>query len=320
LQRRGVILAVCSKNDPENAKEGFHHPDSVLRVEDFGIFKANWNPKPDNIREIASELNIGLDSLVFVDDNPAERALVASQLPEVAVPNVGSDVCRFAEVLERERFFETQRVVQEDLERSSFYSSNVRRSAHEARFHDYTEFLASLDMTAEVGPFSPLYLERITQLINKTNQFNLTTRRYTAAEVEAISRDSACIALYGRMADRFGDNGLVSVLVGRVLDQTLELDLWLMSCRVLNREMEIAMFDALIEQCQAREIRKILGVYVPSKKNHMVADHYARLGFTRLSKSSEGRELWQYEIPQPYSPKTRFIHRTAVQPAAVANG
>ena len=311
LQRRGVILAVCSKNDIENAKEGFSHPDSILKVEDFSAFKANWNPKPGNLREIAAELNIGLDSLVLVDDNPAERALVADQLPEVAVPDVGSDVSRFAEILEHERYFEVDRVNQDDINRSSYYNSNAQRSTYQAGFRDYGEFLASLEMTAEIGSFSPVYLERITQLINKTNQFNLTTKRYTISEVESISRNSSFVTLYGRLADRFGDNGLVSVLIGSVSGETLEVDLWLMSCRVLNREMEFALFDALIEQCQARGIRRIVGVYIPSKKNSMVAGHYAGLGFTRLNESSGDHELWQYDIPQAYSVRTRFIRRTA---------
>jgi FkbH-like protein len=310
LQRRGVILAVCSKNDAESAKEGFSHPDSVLRIEDFSVFKANWNPKPDNIRAAAAELNIGLDSMVLVDDNPAERALVAGQLPEVAVPDVGSEVSRFAEVLEHERYFEVVKVVQDDLSRSSYYSSNAQRSAYQADFRDYGEFLASLEMTAEIGPFLPVYLERITQLINKTNQFNLTTRRYTSAEVAAISRDPTFVTLYGRLADKFGDNGLVSVLIGRVSHETVELDLWLMSCRVVKREMELAMFDALVEECQARDIRKILGVYIPSKKNGMVAGHYASLGFTRVDGTSGERELWQYDVPQAYSAKACYIRRT----------
>jgi FkbH-like protein len=310
LKQRGVIIAVCSKNDAENAKEGFSHPDSVLKVEDFSVFKANWDPKPDNIRATALELNIGLDSMVLVDDNPAERALVAGELPEVAVPDVGSDVSRFAEILEHERYFEVARVVQDDLGRSNYYSSNAQRSAYQADFRDYGEFLASLEMTAEIGPFLPVYLERITQLINKTNQFNLTTRRYTSAEVEAFSRDPGFITLYGRLADKFGDNGLVSVLVGRVSQETVELDVWLMSCRVLKREMELAMFDALVEECQARDIRKIVGAYIPSKKNGMVSGHYASLGFSRSGGAAGDRELWQYEVPQIYSSKARYIHRT----------
>ena len=318
LQRRGIILAACSKNDAENAKEGFSHPDSILKLEDFSAFKANWGPKPQNIREIAAELNIGLDSVVFVDDNPAERALVADQLPDVAVPDVGSDVSRFAQVLEHERYFEVDKLVQDDLSRSAYYSSNAQRSTYEAGFGDYGEFLASLEMTAEIGPFLPVYLERITQLINKTNQFNLTTRRYTSAEVESIARDQAFITLYGRLADRFGDNGLVSVLIGRVFDETVELDLWLMSCRVFKREMEFAMFDALVEKCKELGIRKIVGVYIPSKKNSLVAGHYASLGFSRMGGGSRDRELWHSDVPESYSARTRYIRRTAKTLSAVA--
>ena len=319
LQRRGIILAVCSKNDADNAKEGFSHPDSILRLEDFSAFKANWNPKPENLREIALELNIGLDSMVFVDDNPAERAFVAEQLPEVAVPDVGSDVSLFAEILERERYFEVDKVVQEDLSRAIFYSSNAERKTSESSFRNYEEFLASLEMTAEIGPFLPVYRERITQLINKTNQFNLTTRRYTGAEVEAIAQQSDFITLYGRLVDRFGDNGLVSVLIGQVVADAVELDVWLMSCRVLNRDLELAMFDALVETCQARGIRKIVGVYIPSKKNGMVAGHYGRLGFSRVDGPSDGRELWFYDISRMYSPRTRYIRRTAGSLMAAAS-
>ncbi|HTZ95272.1 MAG TPA: HAD-IIIC family phosphatase [Terriglobales bacterium] len=328
LQRRGIILAVCSKNDPENAKEGLSHPDSILKLEDFAAFKANWNPKPGNIREIAEELNIGLDSLVFVDDNPAERAFVAEQLPEVAVPDVGSDVSMYAEILEREQYFEMDKLVEEDLNRAAFYSSNAQRKGAESSFKNYGEFLASLEMTAEIGPFAPVYLERITQLINKTNQFNLTTRRYTSAEVEAVAQDPSFVTLYGRLTDKFGDNGLVTVLIGHVVGEAVEIDVWLMSCRVLNREMELAMFDALIEQCQARGIHRVVGTYVPSKKNGMVAKHYGTLGFTRVDTASGGPDVWNFAVPQTYSAKTRHIRRTTEtvlaaageEPVAVSSG
>jgi FkbH-like protein len=310
LQRRGIILAACSKNDSESAKEGFLHPDSVLKLEDFSAFKANWNPKPENIREIAAELNIGLDAIVFVDDNPAERALVADQLPEVAVPEVGSDVSLFAEILEHEGYFEVHKVVQDDLNRSAYYTSNAQRVTSQSGFGNYGEFLASLNMTAEIGPFPPVYLERITQLVNKTNQFNLTTRRFTSAELEAMAQDPDFMTLYGRLADKFGDNGLVSVMIGRVVDDTLEINLWLMSCRVLKREMEFAMFDALVEQCRVRGIRKIVGVYIPSKKNNMVAGHYASLGFSPMGGDSEERELWCYDVPSTYLSKALHIRRT----------
>jgi FkbH-like protein len=311
LRRRGVILAICSKNDPDIAKEGFSHPDSILSVEDFSAFKANWNPKPGNIREIAAELNIGLDSIVFVDDNPAERAIVSEQLPEVATPDVGSDVSRFAEVLEFERYFEVIDIVEDDLHRSSYYKTNLQRETEQKNCGDYGEFLASLAMSAEITSFSPVYLERITQLINKTNQFNLTTKRYTSAEVERISADPSFVKLYGRLADRFGDNGLVSVVIGRVIDTTLELDLWLMSCRVLNREMELAMFDALVEQCKARGIGRIVGIFIPSKKNGIVADHYRKLGFVEGLGGPDGRQLWSYQVPREAQiPTARYIVRT----------
>jgi len=314
LQRRGVILAVCSKNELENAKAGFSHPDSILRVEDFSAFKANWNPKPDNIREIAAELNIGLDSIVFVDDNPAERALVANQLPEVATPEIGNSVYRFAEILESEHYFEAHKVVQEDLERVGYYHSNVQRRAAQAAFGNYHEYLLSLEMKAEIAPFAPVYLERITQLINKTNQFNLTTRRYTSAEVEVIAQDPGQVTLYGRLADRFGDNGLVTVLIGHVAAEVLEIDLWLMSCRVLNREMELSMFDALVETCQARGLSRIVGTYIPSKKNALVADHYRKLGFRAVSEESGNQSSWSWDVPETYSPDSRSIAR-AVKPA-----
>jgi FkbH-like protein len=319
LRARGVLLAVCSKNDLENAREGFSHPDTVLKLDDFSAFKANWNPKPQNIREIAAELNIGLDSLVFVDDNPAERAIVAAQLPEVAVPEVGSDVSLFAEALEREAYFEPFKIVRDDLDRAAYYAGNMQRSQYESAFGSYGEFLASLEMTAEIGPFLPVYMERIAQLINKTNQFNLTTRRYTVAEVEVIANDPASITLYGRLADKFGDNGLVSVVIGKVHGQAVEIDVWLMSCRVLKREMETAMFDALVEECRARGVREILGVYIPSRKNGMVAEHYGALGFCRLEDGPDGRTLWSYRVPPVGSPRAAHIRRREHPAAILAN-
>jgi FkbH-like protein len=161
-----------------------------------------------------------------------------------------------------------------------------------------------------------VYLERITQLTNKTNQFNLTTKRYKAAEIEAIAQDPSYITLYGRLSDKFGDNGLVSVVIGQVSGETLQVDLWLMSCRVLKREMELAMFDAFVEHCQLRGVRRIVGIYVPSKKNSMVADHYRSLGFTGPSVQPEGRELWCYNVPPTYSPRTRYIQRVGETPGS----
>jgi len=309
LQGRGIILAICSKNDIENAKEGFSHPDSILKLVDFSAFKANWNSKSDSIREIAEELNIGIDSIVFLDDNPVERDLVASQLPDVATPNIGSNVACFAEILEAEHYFDAYRLVQDDLNRSAQYNLNAKRRSYQSKFSEYQEFLKSLEMTAEIDLISPIYLDRVTQLINKTNQFNLTTGRYTSAEVESMVNDHKYIMLYGRLADKFGDYGLTSVLIGRIENDALVLDLWTMSCRVFNREMELAMFDALVEVCQARAIRKIVGIYIPSKKNNIVADHYLKLGFTTGEKCANNYRYWHYDIPDKYTSKAKHIYR-----------
>ncbi len=309
LKDRGILLAVCSKNEEASALEGLRHPDGSLRPEDFAVISANWAPKHENIAEIARRLNIGLDSLVFVDDNPAEREIVRSQLPEVAVPEVGSDVSRFPMILERERYFETVSVNQDDIERSEYYARNAQRDMGKAAFADYSDFLRSLDMVAEIKPFTPVYLDRIAQLTNKTNQFNLTTRRYTRSEIERISREDRFIHLYGRLTDKFGDNGLITVAVGEVADDSLRVLLWLMSCRVLKRGMEQAMMDALVQCCQARGLKTILGAYLPTAKNTMVAGLYGELGFTRTSEDETGRTAWRFEIPVSYTPQNQFIRR-----------
>jgi FkbH-like protein len=202
-------------------------------------------------------------------------------------------------------------LVKDDLSRSEYYKSNQQRAVHQGAFSDYGEFLTSLEMTAEIEPFSRVYLERITQLINKTNQFNLTTRRYTAAEVEAIVQDPSYVTLYGKLTDRFGDNGLVSVLIGHANKGALEIDLWLMSCRVLNREMELAMFDALMDACRTRDIRQVIGLYIPSKKNAMVANHYPGLGFRRVDGSTQELQLWALDVPGYEPAKSKHIRRSS---------
>ncbi|HWA74796.1 MAG TPA: HAD-IIIC family phosphatase [Polyangiaceae bacterium] len=308
LHQRGVLLAVCSKNDEVTAKLGFSHPDSILRLEHVSAFRANWEPKPQNIVSIAEELNIGLDSLVFVDDNPAERELVRAQLPMVAVPEVGADVTRYPEILAASGYFETVGLSAEDLNRSKLYEANSERSQMAAKYASYDEYLAALEMHAEIAAFSGTYLDRITQLINKTNQFNLTTRRYTSAEVEAAAQDPGVITLYGRLADRFGDNGLISIIIGRHEAGTVHVDLWLMSCRVLKRNMEHAMLDALVEHSLERGASRILGSYIRTQKNGMVADHYERLGFSPMGSEPDGaRSEWTLAIDRRYDRKNRHI-------------
>lgn len=312
LHNRGVLLAVCSKNDEAIAKSGFKHPDSLLRVEHFSSFQANWEPKHESILRIAAELNLGIDSFVFVDDNPAERAIVQAQLPSVAVPDIGNDVSRYISILDSFRYFEPVSILKEDRDRTSQYAANTARSALQESFANYGEYLQSLEMYAEIARFSAVYLDRIAQLTNKTNQFNLTTRRYTRAEIEALASDERYIGLYGRLSDRFGDNGLISVVLGRIDKQKLHLDLWLMSCRVLKREMELAMLDALVEHAHSAGITTLCGYYLPTKKNGMVAAHYKQLGFHQISVDPESlAATWSLDISQ-YLKQNRYI--TLVEP------
>jgi FkbH-like protein len=306
LRNRGVLLAVCSKNNEDVAKQGFEHPDSVLKLEHFSSFKANWNPKHENILTIGRELNLGVDSFVFVDDNPAERSIVDGQIQGIAVPDVGADVSHFAGIIEAGRYFEPVSLSQEDLERANLYAGNAERAAFEQKFADYGEYLDSLEMSAEIETFKPVYMERIAQLTNKTNQFNLTTRRYTLAEVEEIGNDSRYVGLYGKLSDRFGDNGLISIVLGRKEGATMHLDLWLMSCRVLKRDMEFAMLDAIAERAQEAGIETLLGYYFPTKKNGMVADHYEKLGFGRVRSDSNGSAEFELSLAG-YTPKNRHI-------------
>ncbi|HXA64288.1 MAG TPA: HAD-IIIC family phosphatase [Bryobacteraceae bacterium] len=313
LRERGIILAACSKNDLETAKSGFQHPDSVLKLEHFASFKANWEPKHENIKAIAEELGLGLDSFVFVDDNPAERAIVAAQLPMVTVPDMGSEVAFFPSILQASRCFETVALSKEDFERAESYSANAIRSAIASKFANYGEYLQSLHMSAEIDSFPPIYIDRITQLINKTNQFNLTTRRYTLAEIEDIAKSRDYITLYGRLADSFGDNGLISVIIGRREHATLSIDLWIMSCRVLKRDMELAMLDALVERAKGADIERIVGYYRRTAKNAMVETHYGKLGFTLEAEADAGvSSVWSLSVPL-YSAQNKYIQtRTLV--------
>lgn len=307
LRERGILLAVCSKNNEDVAKQGFAHPDSILKLEHFSAFKANWEPKHENILQIATELNLGTDSFVFVDDNPAERSIVESQIAGIAVPDVGDQVAQYASIIDAGRFFELISLGKEDLTRAKLYEDNAERSKLEQKFANYGEYLDSLEMSAEIDVFNSTYMERIAQLTNKTNQFNLTTRRYTLAEIESTVSDGNHIGLYGKLTDRFGDNGLISVVLGHQTGDTLHMDLWLMSCRVLKREMEIAMLDSLVERARDRNITTILGYFIPTAKNGMVQDHYEKLGFTFVSKDEAANStVWSLDVTS-YQPRSRHI-------------
>ncbi|WP_294158823.1 HAD family hydrolase [uncultured Selenomonas sp.] len=307
LRERGVLLAVCSKNDEDVAKSGFSHPDSVLAVSDFVAFRANWLPKNENIRAIAEEINIGTDSLVFLDDNPAERAIVRETMPEVAVPEVtGGDVFSYIRAIEEAGYFEPVAISDDDRKRNETYRENRERRELQQSLGSYDDFLASLQMKAVIAPFRSIYFDRIAQLTNKSNQFNLTTRRYTRADIARMADDPACVTLYGRLADRFGDNGLISVVIGKKEGAALRIDLWLMSCRVLKRGMEQAMLDVLVQRATATGCTELLGEYLPTKKNKMVAGLYESFGFTKVREDADGRTVWRLEL-KGYVPQARFI-------------
>ena len=315
LRDRGILLAVASKNTDTIALEGFQHPDTVLKLEHFSAFKANWNPKHESIGDMAHELALGVDSFVFADDNPAERAIVAAQIPGISVPEIGNQVTQYASIIQRGRFFEPANFSKEDLARNAAYAGNAQRSAQQAKFANYGEYLDSLEMTAEIDTFSPVYLERIAQLTNKTNQFNVTTRRYTLAEMESVAASPEYVPLYGKLTDKFGDNGLISIVVGHKEGTTLKLDLWLMSCRVLKRDMEFAMLDAVVSRARAMGVTHLNGTYLPTKKNGMVADLYEKLGFTRESSTPEGATHWTLDLSD-YADKNHHIQITSFAPSA----
>lgn len=307
LKERGIILAICSKNDEANAREGLAHPDSILALEDFSVFRANWEPKHENIRDIARILNIGIDSLVFADDNPVERDIVRSQEPRVTVPELGNNVEKYIDVIDKSGLFETISLSSDDLLRGMYYADNTARQDTQSCFENYDDFLRSLGMVAEIKPIAPMYLDRVTQLTNKTNQFNVTTKRYTTAELKAISEDSRYITVYGRLADKFGDNGLVSVMVGVIQGQELHLDLWLMSCRVIKRGMEAAMLDQLVANAQARGLKSIIGHYYPTAKNSMVSNLFKEMGFANLVSKEDGSSIWKLDISTAYTNRNIFI-------------
>ena len=269
----------------------------VLKRDDIACFVANWQDKAHNLRQIAAELNIGLDALVFADDNPAERAIIRQELPMVAVPELPEDPAFYAETIARGGYFEAVTLTSEDFARSHQYQENVARQALKESASDMDSYLCSLAMVAHASAFRETDRARVVQLINKTNQFNLTTRRYTEAEVEAAIADPRVLTLQIRLLDRFGDNGIIALLIGRFLDgtATLEIDSWLMSCRVLGRGMEQATLNLLVDGARALGAETLLGRYRPTAKNGMVSEHYARLGFEAVA--PEGDEtLWRLDL------------------------
>jgi HAD-superfamily phosphatase, subfamily IIIC/FkbH-like domain len=295
LRKRGIVLAVCSKNTDEVAREPFEkHPEMLLKLEHIAVFQANWNDKATNIEAIAKELSLGLDAMVFLDDNPVERGLVRKLLPQVAVPELPEDPSYYARTLAAGGYFEAVTFANEDLQRAEYYQDNARRATLQKQVGGVDAYLESLDMTITFQPFDATGRARIVQLINKSNQYNLTTRRYTDPEVAAAESAPAVFTLQVRLADIFGDNGMISVVICRPGEPgSWEIDTWLMSCRVLGRKVEHMVLGEILAHARNAGIKKLVGAYLPTDRNKLVIDHYSKLGFEKIREEESGATFWE---------------------------
>lgn len=306
LRERGIMLATSSKNTDAVARQPFReHPDMLLREEHISVFQANWIDKPSNLEAIAKSLNIGLDALVLLDDNPAERAQVRAALPMVGVPELPDDPGWFAWYLASAGYFEAIGFSSEDRLRAASYASDAQRTEVMAKSRDLGDYLSSLDMVITFADFDKKGRQRIAQLINKSNQFNLTTRRYTEGDVAAFEADESVFTLQVRLEDKFGDLGMIGVVICRPAPDaaTWDIDTWLMSCRVLGRYVEQAMLDRLVSEAQKKDIGTLVGRYIPTAKNSMVAEHYGKLGFRCVETSSDGNTSWKLSL-------ANYVHQT----------
>jgi FkbH-like protein len=309
LRRRGIVLAVSSKNTDEVARAPFtQHPEMLLKLDHIAVFQANWNDKATNIQAIAEELSLGLDAMVFLDDNPVERGLVRQLLPQVAVPELPEEAAYYARTLTAGGYFEAVAFAAEDLKRADFYQDNAKRAELQKQVGDVAAYLASLDMTITFQPFDATGRARIVQLINKSNQYNLTTRRYTDPEVAAAESDPEVFTLQVRLADIFGDNGMISVVICRPSEAGVwDIDTWLMSCRVLGRKAEHMVLREILEHARAAGVHKLTGTYRPTDRNQLVLDHYARLGFKKTGEEDSGLTRWELSVNDTAPPSAPMI-------------
>ena len=302
LKERGIILAVCSKNDAKIAEAAFSdHPEMVLRRSDFAAFEANWDDKAQNLKAIATRLNIGVDALVFVDDNPIERARVRQSLPMVAVPELPEDPAHYVRCLADAGYFEAIAFTADDRNRAEQYAANAEREALLGSAESMDDFLRGLNMSAVYGPFTAVDHARVVQLINKTNQFNTTTRRYASDEVSQIMDDPNSLTLQFRLVDRLGDNGLVSTMILRPApddDDALEIENWIMSCRVFGRELEFEAMNVAVEAAKERGVRAFVADYIPTAKNGVISKLYPGLGFTEVDRAApaSGATRWRLDL------------------------
>lgn len=297
LRERGIILAVCSKNTESVAREPFErHPDMILRLDDIAVFMANWDTKVENIRRIQAILNIGFDSMVFLDDNPFERDMVRTAIPGITVPELPEDPGEYLEFLYGENLFETVSYSEGDKDRTKQYQIESRRAIQRASFADEDEYLKSLGMISVVEGFTDFNTPRVAQLSQRSNQFNLRTVRYTEGDIMRLRESGSHACFSFTLEDKFGDNGLICVVILEDKgDASLFVDTWFMSCRVLKRGMEAFTLNTLVEYARSRGYRRIMGEYIPTAKNAMVADHYTRLGFSDMA-SEDGRRLFVLDV------------------------
>jgi FkbH-like protein len=314
LRERGIVLAISSKNTDSIARRPFlEHPDMLLREEHIAVFQANWNDKATNIRAIAEELSLGLESLVFLDDNPAERGLIRQELPDVAVPELDEDPANYARTLAAAGYFESVRFSNEDRTRAEMYQGNARRLALMKHSGDLNDYLRSLDMQIAFNSFDRMSRVRVTQLINKSNQFNLTTRRYTETEVAEAESDPEVMTLHARLIDKFGDNGIICVIICRPAEPgTWLIDTWLMSCRVLGRQVEQAVLREILLRARGRGVRHLLGVYRPTERNGMVREHYRKLGFEQIDEAQDGTTHWEISTDTEVEEPPMAVERDAM--------
>jgi FkbH-like protein len=305
LKQRGIIICVASKNNEETAKEPFEkHPDMVLKLDDIAVFQANWETKVDNIRTIQSVLNIGFDSMVFLDDNPFERNMVRENIPGITVPELPDDPAMYLEYLYSLNLFETASYSNADKDRTKQYQVEAKRVSLSKSFTNEADFLKSLNMVSTVSGFTKFNTPRVAQLSQRSNQFNLRTIRYTEADIESMANDPNVIDLSFTLEDKFGDNGLIAVVIMKQQDvDTLFVDTWFMSCRVLKRGMENFTLNTMAEYAKKKGYKRIIGEYIPTPKNKMVELHYPNLGFTQLEPES-----YQYVLDlDSYSPRECYI-------------
>lgn len=298
LKKRGILLAVCSKNEEAAAKLPFEkHPEMILKLDDFAMFVANWEDKAGNIRRIQETLNIGMDSIVFLDDNPFERELVRSLIPDICVPELPEDPSAYLPYLRQCGLFETASFSEEDTKRTGQYREEALRASEQSRYENYEEYLQSLHMEAYVSPFDAFHTPRIAQLSQRSNQFNLRTIRYTEADVERLSKDERYETLFFCLKDAFGDYGLISVVVlEKQPEGVLFIEEWFMSCRVLKRGMEEFIADTIVGKARELGCQRVVGEYLPTPKNQMVERLYERLGFTPLGEGRYEAKVEEYSM------------------------